>query len=121
MPRCRLSARAFQSTCLRARFACELTIAHSWLFSPEPTASARIFGWIATLMEYSMQIEYKRNCENAIADALSRLDSVSINAEVPSEYARNVQTYACPVAKSIVPTRAPTGSRSRALIQELHE
>ena len=25
-------------------------------------------------MEYSMQIEYVRGCENAIADALSRLD-----------------------------------------------
>ena len=53
-----------------------------WLFSSVPYASARIFGWLATLMEYPMQIEYVRSCDNAIADALSRLDSVSIDAEV---------------------------------------
>ena len=46
-----------------------------------------------------MQIEYVRGCENAIADALSRLDSVSIDAEVPAELARGVPTYACPVAE----------------------
>ena len=51
-----------------------------WLFSKEPKPSARISGWLATLMEYSMQIEYVRGCENAIADALSRLDSVLIDA-----------------------------------------
>ena len=28
-----------------------------WLFSNEPKASARISGWLATLMEYPMQIE----------------------------------------------------------------
>ena len=50
-------------------------------------------------MEYPMQIEYVRGCEYAIADALSRLDSVSIDAEVPTELARGVLTYACPVAK----------------------
>ena len=40
-----------------------------------------------------MQIEYVRGCENAIADALSRLDSVSIDAEVPAELARGVPSY----------------------------
>ena len=55
-----------------------------WLFSKEPKASARISGWLATLMEYPMQIEYVRGCENLIADALSRLDSVAIDAEVPA-------------------------------------
>ena len=46
-----------------------------------------------------MQIEYVRGCENAIADALSRLDSVSIDAEVPAELARGVPSDACPVAE----------------------
>ena len=69
-----------------------------WLFSKEPKASARISGWLATLMEYPMQIEYVSGCENAIADALSRLDSISIDAEVPAELARGVPSYACPVA-----------------------
>ena len=32
------------------------------------------------------------------ADALSRLDSVAIDAEVPAELARGVPSYACPVA-----------------------
>ena len=50
-------------------------------------------------MEYPMQIEYVHGCENAIADALSRLDSVSIDAEVPAELARGVLSYACPVAE----------------------
>ena len=50
-------------------------------------------------MEYQMQIEYVRGCENAIADVLSPLDSVSIDAEVPAELARGVPSYACPVAE----------------------
>ena len=45
-----------------------------WLFSKKPKASAKITGWLATLMEYPMQIEYVLGCENAIADAFSRLD-----------------------------------------------
>ena len=48
-------------------------------------------------MKYPMQIEYVSRIENAIADALSRLDSVSIDAEVPGELARGVPSYACPV------------------------
>ncbi len=60
-----------------------------WLFSNKPKASAKISGWLATIMEYPMQIEYVRCCANAIADALSRLDSVSINAEVLAELARS--------------------------------
>ena len=51
-------------------------------------------------MEYPMQIEYVRGYENAIADALSRLDSVSIDAEVPAELAKGVPFYACPVAEA---------------------
>ena len=41
----------------------------AWLFSKEPKASARISGWLATLMEYSIVIEYVRGSENSIADA----------------------------------------------------
>ena len=47
-----------------------------------------------------MQIEYVRGCESAIADALSRLDSISIDAEVPADLARGVPSYACPVAEA---------------------
>ena len=71
-----------------------------WLFSTELMASARISGWLATFMEYPMQIEYVRGCENAIADALSRLDLISIDAEVPAGLARGVPSYACPVAQA---------------------
>ena len=46
-----------------------------------------------------MEIEYVRGCENVLADALSRLDSVSIDAEVPAELARGVPSYACPVVE----------------------
>ena len=34
-----------------------------------------------------------------LADALSRLDSLSIDAEVPAELARGVWSYACPVVE----------------------
>ena len=54
---------------------------------------------LATLIKCPKQIEYVRGCENAIADALSRLDSVSIDAKVPAELARGVPSYACPVAE----------------------
>ena len=40
-----------------------------------------------------------RGCENEIANALSRLDSVALDAEVPAELARGVPSYACPVAE----------------------
>ena len=75
-------------------------LALQWLFSKEPKASARISGWLETLMEHSMQIKYVRKSENAIADALSRLDSVSIDSEVPAELARGAPSYVCPVAEA---------------------
>ena len=71
-----------------------------WLFSKEPKASVKISGLRATLMEYPMQIEYVRGCKNAIADALCRHDTVSIDAEVPAELARGVPSNACPVAET---------------------
>ena len=71
----------------------------AWLFSKEPKASARISGWLATLMEYPVVIEYVKGSENSIADALSRLDSSAIDAEIPSEIARGVPTFACPAAE----------------------
>ena len=96
----RLSARSNTRVYLLARpfRLCTDHRALQWLFSKEPKTSARITGWFATLMEYPMQIEFVRGCENVIADALSRLDSVAIDAEVPAELARGVPSYACPVA-----------------------
>ena len=47
-----------------------------------------------------MQIEHVRGCENAMAAALSRLDSISIDAEVYADLAKGVPSYACPVAEA---------------------
>ena len=69
-----------------------------WLYSKQPKASVRISGWLETLIEYPMQIDYVRGYENVITDTLSRLDSVGIDAEVPAELARGVLFYAFPVA-----------------------
>ena len=71
----------------------------AWLFSKEPKASARISGWLATLMEYPVVIEYVKGSENSIADALSRLESSAIDAEVPSDLAKGVPSFACPAAE----------------------
>ena len=71
----------------------------AWLFSKEPKASARISGWLATLMEYPIVIEYVKGTENTIADALSRLDSSAISCEVPSELAKGVPSFACPATE----------------------
>ena len=49
-------------------------------------------------MEYPMQIEYVRGCENVIVDGLSRFDLVAIDAELLADLARGVPSYACPVA-----------------------
>ena len=69
------------------------------VFSKEPKASARISGWLATLMEYPIVIEYVKGSENTIADALSRLDSCAISCEVPSDLAKGVPTFACPATE----------------------
>ena len=71
-----------------------------WLFSKEPKASARISGWIATLLEYPIVIEYVRGAENKIADALSRLDSIAIDNEVPADLSKGVLSFACPVSEA---------------------
>ena len=60
----------------------------AWLYSKEPKASARISGWLETLTEYPIVIEYVRVTENSIVDALSRLDHVALDSEVPSDLAK---------------------------------
>ena len=50
-----------------------------WLFSKEPKASPRVSGWIATLMEYPVVIEYICGTENTIADILSRLSGHAVD------------------------------------------
>lgn len=42
-----------------------------------------------------MQIEYVRGCEYVIADALSRLDYVAIDSEVPAQLGKGISSYAC--------------------------
>ena len=71
----------------------------AWLISKEPKVSARISGWLATLMEYSIVIEYVRGFENSIADALSRLDSVAVDNEVPAKLARGVPSFGNPATQ----------------------
>ena len=72
----------------------------AWLFSKEPKASARISGWLATLMEYPIAIEDVRGAEITIADAFSRFDSVAIDNEVPAELAQRFPSFASPVSDS---------------------
>ena len=67
----------------------------SWLFSKKAKAYARISRWLATLMEYPMVIEYICGSENSIADALSRLESVTVDNELPADLARGVLPFAC--------------------------
>ena len=71
----------------------------AWLFSKEPRAFAHISGWLANLMEYPIVIEYFCKSENIIADAISRLDSVSVDNEVPNNLARGVPSFACPATQ----------------------
>ena len=92
-----------------------------WLFSKEPMASARISGWLAMLMEYPMQIEYVRGCETRLRTrclASTQYHSMLRSPESLQETSR--PTHA-PSQKLIFSTRAPTKSRSRALIQQSHE
>ena len=71
----------------------------AWLFSKEPKASASISGWLATLMEFPIVIEYVRGFENSIADAFSRFDSVAVDNEVSADLAIGVSSFACPATQ----------------------
>ena len=50
-------------------------------------------------MEYPIVIEYVRGSENSISDALSLLDSVAVDNEVPTDLARGVPSFACPATQ----------------------
>ena len=69
-------------------------LALQWLFAKEPTASARVSGWLATLIKYPIVIEYVRGSEYTIADALSGIESVALESEVPADLARGVPSFA---------------------------
>ena len=60
-------------------------------------------------MEYSIAIEYVRGAENTIADALSRLDSVAIDKEVPAELREESRHSLAQCRNSIAWTREPIG------------
>ena len=54
------------------------------LFSNEPKSAYRRAGWIATLPEYPIEVEYVKGSENTIADVLSRMhDHAMDSAEEP--------------------------------------
>ena len=44
-----------------------------------------------------MQIKNVRGCENAIADALSRLELMTFDSEVPAEFAIGMPFNACQI------------------------
>ena len=69
----------------------------SWLFSKEPKGSAQVSGWIATLMEYPIEIEYLKGSENTIADILSRFTGHAVDQMVSTDLASGIPTYVCPV------------------------
>ena len=87
----------------------------AWLFSKEPKASARISGWLATLMEYPIVIEYARGSENSIANALSLLDLVAVDNEVPADLVGGVRPSPAPSRKLIVLKLDLTGSLRNVL------
>ena len=78
---------------------CNNNHALAWLFFKELKAAARISGWIASLMEYPIVIKYFRGADKEMADALSRLDSIAIDNEVPADLARSGPSVPCPVAE----------------------
>ena len=51
----------------------------TWLFSKEPKGSARVSGWVASLMEFPIVIEYVKGTENTIADILSRFEGHAVD------------------------------------------
>ena len=69
-----------------------------WLLSKEPKASARVSGYIASLMEYPIAVEYIKGTENTIADILSRLSGHAVNQVPPAELAKGVSTNVFPVS-----------------------
>ena len=69
----------------------------SWLLSKEPKGSGRVSGWIASLIEYPIEIEYLKGSENTIADILSRFTGHAVDQMVPTDLASGILTYACPV------------------------
>ena len=71
----------------------------AWLFSKEPKTYACNSGWLATLIEYPIVIEYVRGSENSIADPLSPLDLVAVDNKVPADLARGVPSFANPATQ----------------------
>lgn len=51
-------------------------------------------------MEYPTLIEYVRDCEHAIANALLRLNIIFIDAEMLAKLAKGVHSYACPISEA---------------------
>ena len=51
----------------------------AWLLSKKLKASARISGWLTTLIRYQIVIKYVLGIEKCIADAYSNLDSMAID------------------------------------------
>ena len=65
------------------------------LFSKELKACARISSWIATLLEYPIDVEYIKGTENTIADVHSRLKGHAVDQIVPPELANGTISFAC--------------------------
>ena len=71
-----------------------------WLLSKEPTASARVSRWIASLMEYPIAVKYIKGTENTIADILSRISGHAVDQLPPAELANGVASYVFTVSNA---------------------
>ena len=69
----------------------------TWLFSIEPKGSARVSGWVASLMEFPIVIEYVKGTENTIADIFSRFEGHAVDQIVARDIAIVVAPNVCPI------------------------
>ena len=72
-----------------------------WLYRHEPKSSSKIAGWIATLQEYPIEIQYIRGSENTIADILSRMHGFPVEPEPEPVFpgvGEGVPSRVCPVS-----------------------
>ena len=54
-------------------------------------------GWVASLMEFPIVIEYIKGTENTIADILSRFDGHAVDQIVAHDFANGVAPNVCPI------------------------
>ena len=71
-----------------------------WHLQQEAKAGGKLSRWIATLLEYPIEIEYLKGSENTIADILSRMHGHSLDPEEPTkspEKSAQTEVKICPL------------------------